>query len=356
MGVGEKGRESKPFPESAKPGRLAYSTGRAQCVVSTSTDVYTNLAFEDWLLRNTDAQTHVLYLWRNEPTVVIGRNQNPWKECDLGLLQERGVGLARRTSGGGAVYHDLGNTNYTVLMPRQAFSRDRCAVMVSEALQQLGIPARVTARHDVAVGGRKVSGSAFRLTSARAFHHGTMLIDADLARLSGCLRSRHADAIDARGVDSVRSPVANLRDFSWSVDHGAFCAAVRARFAAEFGPVGDMPFDPAANADMRRRLATWDWLYAQTPDFVLRLDGFFAWALLTAAVSVHRGHVSAAELAPPPEATALPPHVQAAIADIRRLLPGARYCRADVARRLAPVRARSPHAAEIADWLLAAFH
>ncbi|KAJ1744085.1 hypothetical protein LPJ68_000315 [Coemansia sp. RSA 1086] len=336
--------------------RLVHTAARAQCVVSTSTDPYVNLAFEDWLLRNTDAQTHVLYLWRNRPTVVIGRNQNPWKECDLGKLQERGVGLARRTSGGGAVYHDLGNTNYTVLMPRQAFSRDRCAVMVAETLQQAGIPAHVTARHDVAVGARKVSGSAFRLTSSRAFHHGTMLIDADLAGLSGCLRSRHADAIDARGVDSVRSPVANLRDFSWTIDHGTFCAAVRARFAAAFGPVSDMPFDPNANAEMRQRLATWDWLYGQTPDFVHRLDGFFGWALLTAAISAHRGYISAVDLAPPRHASALPPHVQAAIADVRRLLPGTRYCRDDVARQLAPVSARSPHAAEISDWILSAFH
>ncbi|KAJ2817303.1 hypothetical protein IWW50_006215, partial [Coemansia erecta] len=180
--------------------RFVHSSGpKTLCYVSKSTDPYTNLAFEDWLLRNTDPQAYVLYLWRNRPTIVIGRNQNPWKECNLDMMQKRDVLLARRTSGGGAVYHDLGNTNYTVLMPRQAFSRDRCALMVAQALKQADIPAYVNARHDVAVGERKVSGSAFRLTSARAFHHGTMLIDADLARLNGCLRSRHADAIEARG-------------------------------------------------------------------------------------------------------------------------------------------------------------
>ncbi|KAJ1759708.1 hypothetical protein GGF48_000589 [Coemansia sp. RSA 921] len=336
--------------------RLVHTSGpKTLCYVSQSTDPYTNLAFEDWLLRNTDPQSYVLYLWRNRPTIVIGRNQNPWKECNLDMMQKRDVLLARRTSGGGAVYHDLGNTNYTVLMPRQAFSRDRCALMVAQALQQADIPAYVNARHDVAVGERKVSGSAFRLTSSRAFHHGTMLIDADLARLNGCLRSRHADAIEARGVDSVRSAVANLRDYSWAIDHDAFCTAVRRQFDASFGPVHDMPFDAAANTEMKDRIRTWDWLFAQTPDFVHRLDGYFPWATVSASISAHRGHISAANLATAPEASAPPPHISAVFADIGRVLTGTRYAYVDVAECLAPIRKHGSHAAELCDWILAAF-
>ncbi|KAJ2766064.1 hypothetical protein IWQ57_004526, partial [Coemansia nantahalensis] len=328
----------------------------------------------DRLLRRSDPRAHILLLWRNRPCVVIGRNQNPWKECDLAALRARDVWLARRTSGGGAVYHDLGNTNYTVLMPRAEFSRDRCAQMVARALQNhADVPAHVTARHDVAVGGRKVSGSAFKLTTARAFHHGTMLIDADLARLHGCLRSPHAAAIEARGVDSVPSPVANLRDFSWSIDHAAFCDAVCREFAAAHGPVSPVHVDPAAepvgpaakldpdgadalavDAEARARLAAWDWRYGQTPDFVHRLDGgYFSWATLSATIAVHRGHVASAVVAPPPDASAPPPHVRAALDGIAHLLPGARYDRADAAARLAPLRA-DRHAAELCDWILAA--
>ncbi|KAJ2304963.1 hypothetical protein IWW54_005231 [Coemansia sp. RSA 2705] len=325
------------------------------CYVSPSTDPYTNLAFEDWLVRTTDPQQYVLYLWRNRPTVVIGRNQNPWKECALGLMRARDVWLARRTSGGGAVYHDLGNTNYTVLMPRAAFSRDTCAEMAARALQQLDVPAHVTARHDVAVGDRKVSGSAFRLTSARAFHHGTMLVDADLARLSGCLRSPHADHIDARGVDSVRSPVANLRDYSLAVDHDAFCDAVRRQFVAMFGPARDMPFSADVNDEMRRRIGAWEWLYGQTPDFEHRMERHFPWATVSGHIAAHRGHIAAVNLALPPMALGAPPHISKALADIGALLSGARYDRAAVAERLALARTGSAHAAELCDWIEAAF-
>ncbi|KAJ2700047.1 hypothetical protein H4R19_005495 [Coemansia spiralis] len=259
-------------------------------------------------------------------------------------------------------------------MPRADFSRDRCALMVARALQRhADIPAHVTTRHDVAVGGRKVSGSAFKLTTARAFHHGTMLVDADLARLHGCLRSRHAAAIDARGVDSVPSPVANLRDFSWSIDHAAFCDAVCREFAADHGPVRPVHVDPeadldpgadlgpgvdpdpvAVDAEARARLAAWDWRYGQTPDFVHHLDGgYFAWATVSATIAAHRGHITSAAVALPPGASAPPPHVSAALGGIAHLLPGARYNRADAAARLAPLRT-DRHAAELCDWILAA--
>ncbi|KAJ2080114.1 hypothetical protein H4R24_003319 [Coemansia sp. RSA 988] len=335
---------------------LQRGSALAVCYVSQSTDPYTNLAFEDYLLRQTDAQSYVLYLWRNRPTVVIGRNQNPWKECDLELMRQRDVRLARRTSGGGAVYHDLGNTNYTVVMPRHAFTRDRCAEMVAQALQHVDIPAHVTARHDVAVGARKVSGSAFKLTGSRAFHHGTMLIDADLSRLNGCLRSRHATTIEALGVESVRSPVANLRDYSWAIDHATFCDAVRRQFAATFGAVHDVAADDAVVDDvMRTRIGAWDWLYGQTPNFVHRFDAHFSWSTITASISARRGRITAADLGPAPEAVSPPPHVSTAFADIARLLPGTRYVRADVAERLLPLRT-SPHAVELCDWIISVLY
>ncbi|KAJ1735833.1 hypothetical protein LPJ61_000339 [Coemansia biformis] len=355
-----------PLRAAAGPARASSALPKVLCYISRSTDPYANLALEDRLLRHSDPCAHVLLLWRNRPTIVIGRNQNPWKECDLAMMRARDVWLARRTSGGGAVYHDMGNTNYTVIMPRDEFARDRCAQIVARALQRhADIPAHVTARHDVAVGDRKVSGSAFRLTSSRAFHHGTMLINADLGRLNGCLRSRHADAIDARGVDSVRSPVANLRDYSWTINHDAFCGAVCHEFAAAFGPLdpvhvdpdvqADIPAGAGADADMRTRISSWDWLYGQTPDFVHRLDGgYFSWASVSGSIAAHRGRITAATVTTPPEACGPPPHIRAALAGVARLLPGARYDRADVAGRLAPLRT-DPHATELCDWILAAF-
>ncbi|KAJ2000555.1 hypothetical protein GGI04_004101 [Coemansia thaxteri] len=325
--------------------------------MAAGTDPYANLALEDWILRNSDPQSYVLYLWRNRPTIVVGRNQNPWKECDLGLMGGRGVALARRTSGGGAVYHDLGNSNYTVVMPRDAFTRDACAAMVARALQGEGIPASVTARHDVAVDGLKVSGSAFKLTKQRAFHHGTMLIDADLARLHGCLRSPARDAIEAKGVPSVPSRVVNLRDYSLGLDHQGFCDAVAREFAATFAPpaditVVDAEHDARFDAE-RQRLQTWAWLYGQTPEFSHRFHRCFAWATVFADVTARHGLITHASIDTSPSALQPPPAARRLFAAAAACLVGARYHPPDISDRLRSVRSSSPHAAELCGWLLA---
>ncbi|KAJ1674625.1 hypothetical protein EV182_002894, partial [Spiromyces aspiralis] len=275
---------------------------RFQCYISRCTDPYINLAFEDWLLRNTDPASYVLYLWRNRPCVVVGRNQNPWKECNLQLMKKRDVWLVRRTSGGGAVYHDMGNSNYSVFMPREQFTRDRCAVMVARALVHLDIPAYVNARHDVTVEDFKVSGSAFKLTRERAFHHGTMLIDVDLGRLKGCLHSEMGNNMVAKGVASVPSPVSNLRNYSWTIDHTSFCNAVIAEFAKEFGLVRPLSsvveWDESSSniieniAEMRDKIKTWDWLYGQTPEFTYNLAHDFGWAKMNVRLTSRHGEIT----------------------------------------------------------------
>ncbi|KAJ2220022.1 hypothetical protein IWW45_009198, partial [Coemansia sp. RSA 485] len=342
------------------------------CYVSRCTDPYTNLAFEDWILRKSDPESFILYLWRNRPTIVIGRNQNPWKECNLRMMAERDVLLARRTSGGGAVYHDMGNTNYTVVMPRDAFTRDRCAQMVACALVNQDIPAYVNARHDVAVDGKKISGSAFKLTSKRAFHHGTMLIDTDLGRLNGMLRSKAHDEIAALGVDSVRSVVANLRDYSWTIDHQTFCDAVMLEFSRTFGALNENNVtvwnegdkDVAALVDDERsRIQTWKWLYGQTPRFVHSFDTAFSWGPVFARVTVYHGLVAEVLLSASPVADAdadidasavvLPPHLRDSFDAVARAMADAPYEAAEVHRRLEPVRRAGPHAGDLCEWLVA---
>ncbi|KAI8849079.1 hypothetical protein BC829DRAFT_472928 [Chytridium lagenaria] len=124
-------------------------------------------------------------MYRNDPCVVIGRNQNPWRECNVPLLRKTNIPLIRRRSGGGTVYHDLGNTNYSIHMPRHLFNRDLHAHLVSQALIDLDIPATVNSRHDITVHNKKVSGSAYKVVNARAYHHGTMLIDTEIGELNG---------------------------------------------------------------------------------------------------------------------------------------------------------------------------
>ncbi|KAJ1921410.1 hypothetical protein H4219_000727 [Mycoemilia scoparia] len=201
-------------------------------------------------------------------------------------MKERDVWLARRSSGGGSVYHDMGNTNYSVFMPREAFSRELSAKMVAKALVQNDIPAYVNKRHDIAVDDFKVSGSAFKLTQKRAFHHGTMLIDVDLTRLKGCLHSGK-DTLIANGVASVPSPVVNLRDYSWTIDHATFCNSVKLEFVKQFGTSQDIVEEVVWDETLidvvdeikqeRDKLKTWDWLYGQTPEFTYTLSNTFDW-------------------------------------------------------------------------------
>ncbi|KAJ1943156.1 hypothetical protein FBU59_002996, partial [Linderina macrospora] len=328
-----------------------------QCYISKCNDPYTNLAFEDWLLKNSDLDSYVLYLWRNRPTIVIGRNQNPWKECNLDMMNERDVWLARRTSGGGTVYHDMGNTNYTVLMPRSAFTRDTCAEMVARALQQEDIAAYVNERHDVTVDGLKISGSAYRLTSRRAFHHGTMLIDADLSRLRGCLDSK-SKTIEAKGVESVRSKVANLRDYSWTIDHSTFCGAVASEFSKTFGRLTDenvtvwSESDPGIKEKVekeRERITQWQWLFGQTPEFKYRISGEFAWAKVVCEIEAKHGKIINAELTTEDTAV-VPGGVSRVLEEAGKLLVGAQYEREAVMASLSPILADA-RAQELGKWL-----
>ncbi len=239
--------------------KAAVQAFNYQIHVSRSLDPFLNLSVEHYLLQNSPPASTVLFLYVNRPCVVIGRNQNPWLEVDLNLLKKprptnriqhadgkpisppwENVQLVRRRSGGGTVFHDEGNVNYSVICPTANFTRDKHAEMVTKAIRKTNLRARVNERHDIVLdqGGvleeedwpeatdmhrtifhpnseerrpLKVSGSAYKLTRQRSLHHGTCLLaSADLAGISQYLRSPSQSFIKARGVDSVRSPIANV--------------------------------------------------------------------------------------------------------------------------------------------------
>jgi len=226
----------------------------------------------------------ILFIYRNRKSVIIGRNQNPWQEANVAELAREGIVLVRRRSGGGTVYHDEGNTNYSVMLPRAQFERGENARLVAEAVQEMGVQGvTVTDRYDVCVGDRKVSGSAFRITSRRAYHHGTMLLSSDLAQLKGALRpTPHINIVDSKAVVSVRSPVACLAPSSTTstttthhlrfVHHlcrafsrhyyGSFDAAPRPQMIGE-SELETNEFVRAGYAELK----SWDWIYGQTPQF-----------------------------------------------------------------------------------------
>ena len=190
-------------------------------LLNNSTDPYFNMALDEFCLENIVLDEPYFYLWRNRPSVIIGLNQNAYSEVNLGYLNANGITLARRVTGGGAVYHDLQNLNYTIVGWQAA--NDTAALYAShpaitgpavivEALRQLGVPAELTGRNDIFVEGKKVSGYARRVSKRQEIIHGTLMYDVDIDTLTQVLDTPESK-LNAKGIGSVKSRVANLKDF-----------------------------------------------------------------------------------------------------------------------------------------------
>ena len=172
---------------------------------NTSTDPHFNMSFDEYCLQRLPSDDDVFYLWQNRPSVIIGHNQDAAQEVNLSFINSRGIVLARRVTGGGAVYHDLQNLNYSIV------GRKPDIGVIVEALRSLGVPAELTGRNDIFVEGRKVSGFARSVYQQRELIHGTLMYDVDIDTLTRALDTPQSK-LNRKGVASVRSRVANLKD------------------------------------------------------------------------------------------------------------------------------------------------
>ena len=186
---------------------------------NTSTDPYFNMAFDEYALECLTLDEPLFYLWQNRPAVIVGLNQNVYAEVDLDYLHEQGIALVRRVTGGGAVYHDLGNLNYTIVGRTHDLERDypEYTRYMLQALRALGVDAELSGRNDILVSGRKVSGYAKRVYKDRLMVHGTLMYDVNIEHLTAAL-TPSADKLGTKGIASVRSRVANLREFLPTVE------------------------------------------------------------------------------------------------------------------------------------------
>lgn len=241
-------------------------------VRTDSRDVRRNLAVEEWLLDRAEASDPVLMLWRNDSAVVIGKNQNPWLEVRLDRLAAAGAILARRASGGGAVYHDPGNLNFSLILPRALHDTARQFALVRRALAAVGAVSEVRNRTGLFLGERKFSGSSFCLRGRSALHHGTLLVASDLDRLRGVL-GPPGYAIDTAAVRSVPAPVVNLADAVPGLTPDRVASALEAAFEEEYGAterVGDDEIATWGWAPAAARHADDAWVLDATPRFTAR--------------------------------------------------------------------------------------
>ena len=257
-----------------------------------STDPHFNMAFDEFCLEQLKADEPVFYLWQNRPSVIIGLNQSAYAEVNLPYLREKGIVLARRVTGGGAVYHDLQNLNYTITGRIRDLESDYPAYVetMARALRALGVPAEVSGRNDILVEGRKCSGYAKRVSKDRLMIHGTLMYDVDLDTLTQVLATP-GSKLSAAGVSSVRSRVANLKAYLPQFrDVHAFQAALQALLAGDDGEIRLSEAQIAQiEADAAAKYRTWEWIYGHSPVAAFRVGRKFACGRIEAAFSLKAG-------------------------------------------------------------------
>ena len=261
-------------------------------LINDCTDACRNMAFDEFSLEGLPLDEPVFCLWRNAPSVIIGLNQSAYAEVNLEYLREHGIALARRVTGGGAVYHDLQNLNYTIVGKSRDLNADYPEYLhiVADALRGLGVPAELSGRNDIMVGGRKCSGYAKRVWKDRLMVHGTLMFDVDLSVLTEAL-SAPGGKMDAKGIASVRSRVANLKDYL--PGYKDVLALRDALHKVLAGGDGEVKLTPEQIAEIDRmaeeKFHSWDWIYGRSPSTGFKASRKFACGTVEVGWTVEHG-------------------------------------------------------------------
>jgi len=285
-----------------------------------SFDPHENLAIEKHLMDITPKGCCTLYLWQNQNTVVIGKNQNAWLECRTSLLEEEGGKLARRLSGGGAVFHDLGNLNFTFIMCKEDYDLDRQVSVIQRACALAGIAAEKSGRNDLLADGRKFSGNAFYQNATHAYHHGTLMVDVDKNKLGRYLSPPKAK-LEAKGVASVRSRVVNLKEFAPNLTIDLMKQHLAAAFAEVYGgeaaTLALTGEDMTEVAALKEKYGSWEYLFGTPLPFSFECEAHFGWGHVHLQLEAKNGTVVGAKVYSDSMDWALPNIVETALMGCR---------------------------------------
>lgn len=291
---------------------------KLQFIVSDQTNPYWNIAVENYLVEHADCV--VLYLWKNHRTVVIGQNQNPFSEVNVDALEADGGYLMRRRTGGGAVYHDDGNLNFSFVASKALYDQQRQFRVIQHAVESFGLHTELSGRNDILAEGRKFSGNAFSKGLHNDLHHGTLLISGDMTDLARYLKPKPAK-LQKHGVQSVRSRVVNLAELNPEITPESIAPRLRAAFEGVYGGCAEeVSFEDVIRRPEVRRFyeefASDEWKYGKWKSFTAQRTAQFDWGGVEVALTVEDNIILDVQLAS--DALDL-----AALDEARRLLTGA---------------------------------
>jgi len=270
-------------------------------LTTQTTNPYLNLAYEEALLELADRKNRAFFmLWQNESTVVIGKNQNPWRECNVEALKNHNITLSRRITGGGAVYHDMGNLNFSFIFPNGKWDKARDFDIILEALSHFGIKGEVTGRNDMVAEGKKFSGNAYANKKNAFLHHGTLLVSSDMSVFPKYL-SPSREKLKAKGVKSVSSRIINLCEFSADITvkgliDTLFASAEKIIGAPNFVGDASQVTDKARVDEICIRNSSWEYVIGSTPGFEIEHTRKFEWGEITLMLNVKGGKITLASV------------------------------------------------------------
>lgn len=261
------------------------------------TDPQINLAFEEYVFNEMDQDESYFLLWQNDNAVIVGKHQNTIEEINQEYIRENDIKVVRRLSGGGAVYHDLGNLNFTFIVNdrgREQFDFQTFTRPLVEALKTLGVNAEFNSRNDIAIDGKKFSGNSQYAKRGRILHHGTILFNSNLATIQKALKVKK-DKIESKGIKSVKSRVTNIADYleeAYTLEDFK-TALLKAMFANDnLETITLLAAEIQAIEQLKaEKYATWDWNYGKSPQYNLRKERKCDFGLITVLLQVEKGEI-----------------------------------------------------------------
>ncbi|QIB27562.1 lipoate--protein ligase [Caloranaerobacter azorensis] len=317
---------------------------QTKIIQSLSFDPWYNLALEEYLLNKVSENQMILYLWQNENTVVIGRNQNPWKECRCRELESEGGKLARRLSGGGAVFHDLGNLNFTFIMDKKLYNLENQLKIILRAVKKLGIEAEFSGRNDLTVQGKKFSGNAFYFDTSSAYHHGTLLINTDFQKLNRYLQVSK-EKLNSKGIDSIQSRVVNLSSIRSCITIEDMVKSLEESFIETYGETIKEIHKAIFTEEIEKlyhKYASWEWRYGETPSFDITFQNRFSWGDIDIGLKLENGYIKSSLI----YSDAIDYDL---IQKISQSLEGVPFCKEDIINRIESIPIKSNNRTIIED-------